>query len=38
MAFAGINKKVVVGENKYLVPRYGIINSMTVNDIESIVA
>lgn len=38
MAFAGINKKVVVGENKYLVPRYGIINSMTVNDIANIVA
>ena len=37
MAFAGINKKVVVGTNKYLVPRYGIINTMTVEDIASIV-
>lgn len=37
MAFAGTNKKVVVGENKYLVPRYVIINSMTVKDIANIV-
>lgn len=37
MAFAGINRKVKVGENKYLVPRYGIINTMTVDDIAKIV-
>lgn len=37
MAFTGINKKVIVGTNKYLVPRYGIINTMTADDIASIV-
>ena len=37
MAFAGINRKVKVGEYKYLVPRYGIINTMTVDDIAKIV-
>ena len=37
MAFSGINRKVKVGENKYIVPRYGIVNTMTVDDIARIV-
>ena len=37
MAFAGFNRKVKVGEYKYLVPRYVIVNTMTVDDIAKIV-
>ena len=32
MAFAGGNKKVVQGINKYIVPRYGITNTGTLNE------
>ena len=37
MAFAGFNRKVKVGEYKYLVPRYVVVNTMTVEDIARIV-
>ena len=37
MAFAGFNRKVKVGEYKYLVPRYVVVNTMTVDDIAKIV-
>lgn len=37
MAFAGFNRKVKVGEYKYLVPRYVVVSTMTVDDIARIV-
>lgn len=37
MAFAGIGKKVVRGENKYKVPRYGISNTDTLEKIKNII-
>ena len=37
MAFAGTRMKVRNGINKYKVPRYGIVNTTTINDLKSII-
>ena len=37
MAFIGGRTKIKVGMNKYLLPRYGIINTTTVSDISKII-
>ena len=37
MAFAGWRTKVRVGSNKYALPRYGVINTTWVSDIEKII-
>ncbi len=37
MAFAGGRTKIRVGSNKYKLPRYGVINTTWVSDIEKII-
>lgn len=37
MAFAGGRYKIRVGANKYKLPRYGIINTTTINDLKNII-
>ena len=37
MAFAGNRRKIRVGDNKFTLPRYGIVSTTTVSDIKEIV-